>query len=94
MIRKKLFAELTGETQESNEMPDAYQSRVFWSKMWSESKEHNRNEEWLKKLKKENNHQKHECLAVTKEMVSMQNRKMLHWKAPGRDGVQGFWIKK
>ena len=72
MIRKKLFAELTGETQESNEIPDAYQSRVFWSEMWSESKEHNRNE----------------------EMVSMQNRKIVHWKAPGRDGVQGFWIKK
>ena len=72
MIRKKLFAELTGETQESNEIPDAYQSRVFWSEMWSESKEHNRNE----------------------EMVSMQNRKIVHWKAPGIDGVQGFWIKK
>ena len=49
--QKKLFAELYGNTQESNEISDADQSRVFWSGIWSESKEHNRNAEWLKKLK-------------------------------------------
>ena len=92
--QKKLFAELNGKTKEINEIPDAYQSRVFWSDIQSESKKHNRNVEWLKKLKKENNHQKHGCLTVTKEMVSMKNREILHLKAPGRDGVQGFWIKK
>ena len=27
-------------------------------------------------------------------MVSKQSRKITNWKAPGRDGVQGFWIKK
>ena len=27
-------------------------------------------------------------------MVSKQSRKIPNWKAPGRDGVQGFWIKK
>ena len=52
--QKKLFAELYGKTKESNEIPDADQSRVFWSGIWTESKEHNRNakKEWLKKLKK------------------------------------------
>ena len=38
--RKKLIAELNGKIQESNEIPDADQSRVFWSSIWSESKEH------------------------------------------------------
>ena len=40
------------EKHESKEIPEADQSRVFWSGMWSESKEHNRNAEWQKKLKK------------------------------------------
>ena len=47
----------------------------------------------LKKLKVENNFQKQGCLVITREMVSKQSRKITNWKAPRRDGVQGFWIK-
>ena len=32
-------------------------------------------------------------LQITKEKAGMQCRKMPNWKAPGLDGVQGFWIK-
>ena len=46
--QKKLFAELNGKNKESNEIPDSDQSRVFWCGIWSDSKEHNRNAEWLK----------------------------------------------
>ena len=59
----------------------------------SESKEHNRNVQRLKKLE-ESNYQKQESLAITKEMVSKQSRKILNLEAPRGDGVQGFWIKK
>ena len=48
--QKKLFAELNGKTKESNEIPDADQSPLFWRGIWSESKEHDRNAEWLKKI--------------------------------------------
>ena len=94
MDQKRLFTELNGKTKESNEIPDADQSRVFWSGIWSESKERNRNAEWLKKLKEENNYQNQKCLFITKEIVSKQSRKIANWKAPGRDVAQGFWIKK
>lgn len=43
---------------------------MFWSGIWSESKEHKINAEWLKKMKDENNFQKQECLVITKQMVS------------------------
>ena len=56
--------------------PDANQSRVFWSGIWSESKEHNRNVEWLKKLKEESSYQNQECLTITKEIVFKQSRKI------------------
>ena len=85
---------MNGKNKESNEIFDADQSRVFWSSIWNKSKEHNRNAERLKKLKEESNYQKQECLFITKEIVSKQSRKVPHWKTPGRDGVQGFWIKK
>ena len=45
-------------------------------------------------MKEENKYQKHEWLVITKEMVCKQSRKIPNWKAPRRDGVQGFWIKK
>ena len=47
-----------------------------------------------KKLKEGNNYQNQECLVITKDKVSKQSRKIPNWKAPGRDGVQGFWIRK
>ena len=43
---------------------------MFWSGIWSESKEHKINAELLKKMKEENNFQKQECLVITKQMVS------------------------
>ena len=67
---------------------------MFWSGTWSESKEHNRNVAWLKKLKKENNNQKQDYLVITMEMVCKQSRKIPNWKTPRREGVQGLWIKK
>ena len=33
-------------------------------------------------------------MVITKDMVSKQSRKIPNWKAAGRDGVHGFWIKK
>ena len=44
-------------------------------------------------MKSENNYQKQERL-VSREMVFKQSRKITNWRPPGRDGVQGFWIKK
>ena len=35
-----------------------------------------------------------EDMEITEEMVKKQCRKLPNWKAPGRDGVQGYWIKK
>ena len=83
---------MNGKTDESKEIPEADQSRVFWSGMWSESKEHNRNAEWQKKLKKITIKSRSAWLILR---VWFQRRKICRkrWKAPGRDGVQVFWDK-
>ena len=33
-------------------------------------------------------------MVVTDEMASNQSKYIPNWKAPGRDGVRGYWIKK
>ena len=30
---------------------------------------------------------------ISQEMVKMQYRKMPNWTAPGKDDVQGYWLK-
>ena len=34
-----------------------------------------------------------EKVEISKEMVKMQYRKMSDWKAPGKDGMQGYWLR-
>ena len=34
-----------------------------------------------------------ERVVIKFEKVTKQCRKMPNWKAPGKDGVQGYWIK-
>ena len=34
-----------------------------------------------------------EKVGISKEMVKMKYRKMPNWKAPEKDGVQGYWLK-
>ena len=34
-----------------------------------------------------------EKVEISQEMVKIQGRKILNWKAPGKDGMQGYWLK-
>ena len=34
-----------------------------------------------------------EDIVITAEMVTARSKKIPNWKAPGPDGVQGYWIK-
>ena len=92
--QRKLFAALNGENNNSNEIPDAIESQAFWKNIWSEEKYHNKNAEWLRILQEDANYPKQDNLVITTDLVSQQAKRIPNWKAPGRDGVQGFWIKK
>ena len=62
-------------------------------------KEHIREVEWLKDLKRErerekvNDKSRQEKLSVSVEKIRKQCRKIANWKVPERDGVQWYWIK-
>ena len=76
-------------------MPDAEESKRFWGGIWSVEKEHNHEAEWLKDVRNELKNEEHlqERVVISVEMVRKQCRKIPNWKAPGKDGVQGYWIK-
>ena len=54
---------------------------------------HKTDAEWLEELKQEKNDIVQNDIRITKEMVSVQCRKIPNWKAAGPDGVQGYWLK-
>ena len=49
--QRQFYKELGGKINGKTEAPDPKGSTEFWSKLWSEPLEHNRDSEWLKKLK-------------------------------------------
>ena len=52
--QKKVYNEFNGQTGSSNEdIPNAEESRTFWSGKWSLEKEHNKEADWLSDLKEE-----------------------------------------
>lgn len=91
---KQFFSSLNGNSGE-NVVPNAEEAREFWSEIWSQDVEHNKNAEWIQDIKSDlQNKPKQEDIVVTRDDVKMQVRKLPNWKSPGPDGIQGFWLKK
>ena len=51
--QKKIYWELNGNGIRSNEVPNAEECTTFWYDFWGVRKEHKRDAEWLKYLKRE-----------------------------------------
>ena len=76
-------------------MPDAEESIKFWSDLWDNPVDHDRNAEWIMTVEK-----KLKCVTqkgninITKEDFFIYSRKMPNWKTPGPDTLHVFWLKK
>lgn len=95
--QSQLYKELGGNTNgRTNESPDAAESREFWKNIWSVAEEHEKDAGWLEELRKkmEREVMAQDDVTITVEVVKAVVRRMANWKAPGPDGVRGFWFKK
>ena len=93
--QKKMYAEFNGDGVRPIDVPNAEESKRFWVDLWSIGKGHNREAEWLKCIRNKlvNDTHRQERALISVEKVTKQCRKMPNWKAPGKDGVQSYWIK-
>ena len=93
--QNKIYGELNGNGIRSNDVANAEECTKFWGDIWGVRKEHNREAEWLKDLKRGsvNDERPQERVSISVEKIREQRRKIPNWKAPGRGGVQGYWIK-
>ena len=94
--RSQLYKEL-GKTnvQIIHEMPDPVEATKFWGDIWSNAKDHNRDASWLTEIRADLKEVREQGgMDIKKEDVRLAIRKMSNWKAPGPDGIRGFWFKK
>ena len=91
----QVYKELGGKTKKDNPSPDAEGSKAFWGGIWSESHQHNDKADWLGMVKDEikGKLKAMEDIEITLEDVVRRIKGMSNWKAPGPDGVQGYWFK-
>ena len=92
--QKKVYQQLNGNQRAENAIPDANESKQFWSNIWSKAVDHNIDAEWLETLREEKRDIQQDHLVITEDHVKRQVKKMPNWKSPGPDGVQGYWLKK
>ena len=94
--QSQLYKELGGTANcGSNQTPDADEARTFWSSIWSADKEHDKSASWLGSIRESlSGVRRQENLVLRLDDVKAGIRKMANWKAPGPDGIRGFWFKK
>ena len=92
--QKKLYQELSGSAQTDSVAPNGEEATKFWSGIWSNPGTHNSNAEWLGEARRANGGVPRQAdVVIGLDEVRAGIRRMTNWKAPGPDGVQGFWFK-
>ena len=78
-----------------SDVPNAEEKKDFGVIFGASEKGHNRAAEWLKDIENELGNDKHlqERVVISVGKVTKQGRKVSNWKATGKDGIQGYWIK-
>ena len=76
--QKKVYQQIDGVRKIYNdEKLNAERSKHFWSNIWDNEEEHERNAEWLMELKAEKNNMKQSDINITTEMITKQVKKIL-----------------
>ena len=92
--QKRLFERMENQERTSDEIPEAQESREFYNKIWNVSAVRNDNARWLHGVEDElSNINRQEDINIELQKVRKQLRKMPNCKAPGLDGLPGYWLK-
>ena len=91
----QFFQRLSNEEENHQcEILNSMEAQTFWGCIWSERKEHHKDAEWLKDVKKElEQDEGQDKIDITKDKMMRVLRKMTNWKAPGPDNEQVYSLK-
>ena len=92
--QEKVYQELSGFKRTEGVTPDAAESERFWSTIWGNEAQHNRDAQWLKDLREECDKANQQDITITLEMVTERVKKIPNRKASGPDGGTGLLVKE
>ena len=91
---RKFYQQLGGSDTKTYQQPDAKETQRFWTKIW-QSKKHNENSEWINNITRElEGLEEGPKTEIHIDLLKVTLKGISHWKAPGHDGMHGFWFKK
>ena len=72
-------------------IPDAQEAKTFWTDIWGQEVEHNKDATWSREIKKDMNGKNTQAqVQISQEKLKNILKKIPNWKAPGPDWVQEF----
>jgi len=93
--QSQLYKELGSKGNYINETPNKTEATAFWSNIWAEEGDFNEDASWLREIEDYmSDVEKQDDISISEQDVKTGIGRMSNWKAPGPDGVRGFWFKK
>ena len=92
--QKRVYQHIGGIGNINNEKPNAAESKQFWSNIWDNEKEHERNTEWLRELRAEKDNMKQNDINTTTEMIKKQVKKIPNSEKPRTRWSSGLLAEK
>ena len=91
---RKFYQQLGGSDTKTYQQPDAKETERFWTKIW-QPKKHNENTEWINNITRElEGLEEGPKTEIHIDLPKTTIKRISNWKAPGHDGIHGFWFKK
>ena len=73
---------------------DIKETKRFWTKIWQPKKQ-NENAEWINNITRElEGLEEGPKMEIHVDLFKTTLKRISKWKAPGHDGIHGFWFKK
>ena len=73
---------------------DIKETEQFWTKIW-QPKKHRKNTEWINIITRElEGLEEGPKMEIHVDLLKTTLKRTSNWKAPGHDGIHGFWFKK
>ena len=88
--KMKFYQQLGGSDTKTYQQPDAKENERFW-----EPKKHNENGDWINNITRElDGLEEGPKMEMHVDLLKTTLKRISNWKAPGHDGIHGFWFKK
>ena len=96
----RFYKQIDGsEKGEETIIPDGQEEKTFWTDIWGQEVEHNKNSTCIREIKKDKNGKNKEAKVHILQEKLKKILKKTPWtlkkvkKVPGPEWVQGFWLK-